>query len=68
MLWLFFLVCGCWPRCHGIVSDYINEIFKQENNEYRPEDKAYSVTISHRQIFLLNSMRGSAVVIVYTRT
>lgn len=61
-------VCGCWPRSHGIVSDYVNEIFIQENNEYRPENKAHPVAISQRQFFLLKPMRGSAVVIIYTCT
>lgn len=58
-------MCGCWPRSHGIVSDYVNEIFKKENNEYRPENKAHSVAISHRQFFLLKSMRASVTVIIY---
>lgn len=59
-------VCGFWPRSHGIVSDYVNEIFIQENNEYRPENKAHPVAISQRQFFLLKPIRGSAVVIIYT--
>lgn len=61
-------VCGCWPRTHGIVSDYVNEIFKQENNEYRPTNKAHPVAISHRQFFTLKSTRGSTVMIIYTCT
>lgn len=61
-------VCGCWPRSHGIVSDYVNEIFIQENNEYRPENKAHPVAISQRQFFLLKPIRGSAAVIIYTCT
>lgn len=61
-------VCGCWARSHGIVSDYVNEIFKQENNEYRPENKVHPVAISHRQFFLLKSKRASATVIIYMCT
>lgn len=61
-------VCGCWPRSHGIVSDYVNEIFIQENNEYRPENKAHPVAISQRQFFLLKPIRGSAIVIIYRCT
>lgn len=61
-------VCGFWPRSHGIVSDYVNENFIQENNEYRPENKAHPVAISQRQFFLLKPIRGSAVAIIYTCT
>lgn len=61
-------MCSCWPRSHGIVPDCISGIFKQGNNEYRPENKAHPVAVSQRQFFLLGPMRSSVVVIIYTCT